>query len=236
VGNVDAFDAFGEAEQLQFFLQLEKSLFSCLFLLARLDELGGSILLGKGKELAFFSLLDVEDFSELLRKSQGHEDLFYRLNIMPIYVPPLRERKEDIPYLLNMFVNQFNKEFRKKVGGFSEEAERLLISYHWPGNIRELRNVVERAVILAEDSTINPNLLPPEIVSADQKRIVSGIQAQFPVVQESGSLDAVEKELIIKALNEAKGNKGLAAKSLGISRTTLWKKLKGYGIEKLFTS
>ena len=151
---------------------------------------------------------------------------------MPIFIPPLRERKEDIPSLLIMFVSQFNREFRKKVKGFSKDAERLLLSYHWPGNIRELKNVVERAIILAEDSAINPNLLPPEIVYAEQKRAVSPIQSESPAAQGGGSLDAVERNLIIKSLNDAMGNKSLAAKNLGISRTTLWKKLKDYEIEK----
>lgn len=172
------------------------------------------------------------DLSAEVKAGRFRGDLFYRLNVMPIFIPPLRERKEDIPSLLIMFVSQFNREFRKKVKGFLKDAERLLLSYHWPGNIRELKNVVERAVILAEGSIINENLLPPEILSAGQKMAASPIPSESPAVQESGYLDVVERNLIIKSLNDARGNKSLAAKNLGISRTTLWKKLKDYEIGK----
>ncbi|MBI5042926.1 MAG: sigma-54-dependent Fis family transcriptional regulator, partial [Nitrospirae bacterium] len=95
-----------------------------------------------------------KDIVSEVKKGDFREDLFYRLNVMPIYVPPLRERREDIPFLTSMFINQFNREFKKRVSGLSKEVESLLLSYPWPGNIRELKNVIERAMILAEDDTI----------------------------------------------------------------------------------
>ncbi len=171
------------------------------------------------------------DLSLEVEKGNFREDLFYRLNVMPIYVPPLWERREDIPELLNMYVNKFNMEFGKNVRGFSEEAERMLISYNWPGNIRELKNVVERTMIITEGDIIHSDMLPPEIVNTRGQNAEARIGENKE--SQNVSLNDVEKECILKALVDAKGNRSIAAKSLGISRTTLWKKLKDYNIERL---
>ncbi|MBI5180994.1 MAG: hypothetical protein HZA05_06290 [Nitrospirae bacterium] len=166
-------------------------------------------------------------------------------------MPPLRERREDIPFLASMFISQFNREFKKRLNSLSKDAESLLLSYHWPGNIRELKNVIERAMILAEDDTIPLDALPHEIVNTEaglQKSEDRSQKTEYRI-QETGdrrqnkeagikehkesqnvSLNAMEKECILKALVDAKGNRSSAAKSLGISRTTLWKKLKEYGV------
>ena len=171
-----------------------------------------------------------KDLASEVRMGKFREDLFYRLNVMPIYVPPLRERKEDIPHLSAMFISQFNKGFRKRVSGLSNDAENLFLLYQWPGNIRELKNVIERAMILAEGDTITQSVLPPEIVNASNKEARSqNTEFRIQNTEARGSLDAIEKECILKALVDVKGNKSIAAKNLGISRTTLWKKLKEYG-------
>ncbi|MBI5043280.1 MAG: sigma-54-dependent Fis family transcriptional regulator, partial [Nitrospirae bacterium] len=143
------------------------------------------------------------------------------------------------------------REFKKRVSGLSKEVESLLLSYPWPGNIRELKNVIERAMILAEDDTILLDALPPEIVNTQagfQKSEDRSQKTEYRIQEtedriknkEAGikehkesqnvSLNAVEKECILKALVDAKGNRSIAARSLGISRTTLWKKLKEYGV------
>ena len=174
-----------------------------------------------------------------VKKGNFREDLFYRLNVMPVYVPPLRERLEDIPHLSALFISQFNMEFKKKVSGLSKEAEALFLSYPWPGNIRELKNVIERAMIITEGDIILHDLLPPEIVNEnakagmiEERREMEKDANQNAKENQDYSLNTVTKELILKALNSAKGNRSIAAKSLGISRTTLWKKLKDYGIEE----
>ena len=177
------------------------------------------------------------DLSAEVKKGNFREDLFYRLNVMPVYVPPLRERLEDIPHLSALFINQFNREFKKKVKGLSMEVEALFLSYLWPGNIRELKNVIERAMILTEGDMVLSDVMPSEIVNAEAVSQKSEYRAQEPEPmvrkqkeEKQVPLNAVERECILKAMADAKGNRSIAAKGLGISRTTLWKKLKEYRI------
>lgn len=178
-----------------------------------------------------------KDLPYEVKKGNFREDLFYRLNVMPVYVPPLRERPEDIPHLSALFISQFNREFKKKVKGLSIEAEALFLSYQWPGNIRELRNVMERAMILTEGDMVLPDVIPSEIVNAEAGSRKTEYRPQEPELKSRKQkeekpipLNALEKECILKAMANAKGNRSIAAKGLGISRTTLWKKLKEYRI------
>jgi two-component system response regulator HydG len=136
-----------------------------------------------------------------------------------------------------LFISQFNREFKKKVNGLSMEVEALFLSYLWPGNIRELKNVIERAMILTEGDMVLPDVMPFEIVNAMavSQKSEYRMQEPEPMVRKQKEekqipLNAVERECILKAMADAKGNRSLAAKGLGISRTTLWKKLKEYKI------
>jgi DNA-binding NtrC family response regulator len=168
-----------------------------------------------------------KNLAELARARAFREDLFYRLNVIPLRLPPLRERREDVPSLVRHFVEAFSRECRKPIRGVDPSAERLLAAYDWPGNVRELRNVIERAIILENAPSILPTHLPPEIVSpvppAPEER--GGI-----VVTEKGvSLEEVEKELIGQALNLAAGNQVKAARLLHLTRDVLRYRMKKYG-------
>jgi DNA-binding NtrC family response regulator len=154
------------------------------------------------------------------------EDLFYRINVVPITLPPLRDRTEDIPYLVDHFLAHFKEKFGRKDLALSPAASDALLSYGYPGNVRELKHAVERAVVLAKNGMIEARHLPAEI---------GGAAGQAPCITEDLSLDAslkcFERMKIQKALKEAEGRKIEAATRLGISRKVLWKKLKEYGME-----
>jgi DNA-binding NtrC family response regulator len=157
----------------------------------------------------------------LVRDGKFREDLFYRLNVIPINIPSLRNRREDIIPLARHFLVELNATFHKAVKGFTPETEALLVAHSWPGNVRELRNLVERLVILATSDLIEPGDLPPPF----------GVPSDGPVAVQmpgmTGTLADVERAYILQAVQRAKGNKSLAAKMLGISRQTLRKKLEG---------
>jgi transcriptional regulator with PAS, ATPase and Fis domain len=157
----------------------------------------------------------------LVRDGKFREDLFYRLNVIPINIPSLRNRREDIIPLARHFLVELNATFHKAVKGFAPDTEALLVAHSWPGNVRELRNLVERLVILATSDLIEPTDLPPPF----------GVPSDGPVAVQvpgmSGTLADVERAYILQAVQRAKGNKSLAAKMLGISRQTLRKKLEG---------
>lgn len=165
-----------------------------------------------------------ENLAELVRKGKFREDLFYRLNVVPLHLPPLRERKEDIPLLVEHFLQKYNRRAKKAIKGITPRALKSLLDYDWPGNIRELENTIERAVVLARGEMIDLEDLVPH-----------GISAQPPSLSPWGppfrSLAEMEKEYIKAVLKECKGNKSSAAKILGIDRKTLWAKIKKYQID-----
>ena len=146
------------------------------------------------------------------------EDLYYRLNVVTIELPPLRERKEDIPLLAQYFLSKFSLENKKEVTDFSPEAIEFLLSYDWPGNVRELENAIERAVILAKDSLVTIADLPQK----DMSLAHSATQGK--------NLREVEKNHILNVLNDTGGNYSEAARILGISRMTLYHKVREYGL------
>jgi DNA-binding NtrC family response regulator len=156
-------------------------------------------------------------------------DLFYRLQVIPIYLPPLREHPEDVPKLLEFFIRKFNEEFKKTVSGISPEALELLKKYPWPGNVRELRNVIERVLILETRERIEAEDLPPEMTHFVEGTRKAPLVHEFPSA--GLSLEDVEKELILKALNMASGNQTRAAELLGISRDTLRYRLQKFGLK-----
>ena len=160
-----------------------------------------------------------------VKEGRFREDLFYRLNVVPVSLPPLRDRKEDIPALANHFLSRFREKNRKDIKDFSGKAMDLLIRYEWPGNIRELENCIERAVIMARGEVIAPADLPPPIQALAQEKEASG--PHFPA---GISLQETERALILKTLEDTGGNRSRAAEILGINRRTLQIKLKEYGI------
>jgi two-component system response regulator HydG len=166
-----------------------------------------------------------KDLTQEVKESRFREDLFYRLNVIPIHLPPLRERKEDIPDLANHFLSQYREKNKKEIKEFSPKALDLLIRYEWPGNIRELENCIERAVIVARGELIAPVDLPPSIQNLPAGKGDSEIL--FPA---GISLQEAEKALILKTLEDAGGNRSRAAEILGINRRTLQMKLKEYGM------
>ncbi|MGE5892565.1 MAG: sigma-54-dependent transcriptional regulator [bacterium] len=162
-----------------------------------------------------------KDLEQEVKRGNFREDLFYRLKVIPISLPPLRQRTEDIPVLTKHFINKFNKDFKKNVKGISKETEKCYLQYHWPGNVRELKNVIERAMILEDDEYILPEHLPAELISGNtgSKSYPDDIDFKIPL----GGIDIeqVEKDLIEQALEITKGNQTRAAKLLNLSRDAL---------------
>ena len=158
------------------------------------------------------------DMKEAVRTGRFREDLYYRLNVVTIELPALRERKEDIPLLADHFLKKFNVENRKELSGFSPEATEYLLRHDWPGNVRELENTVERAVILARGAVI-------EAGDLNQQRALTGRQGPS-----ARSLREMEREYIKAVLAENAYNFSVTARTLGISRATLYKKVKEYGL------
>jgi two-component system response regulator AtoC len=170
-----------------------------------------------------------KDLKTEVEQGRFRNDLFYRLKVIPIYLPALRERQEDIPKLAHHFIEKFNQEFKKSVRGISDEALTLLVQYAWPGNVRELKNVIERVLILETGDTIEAKDLPPEIAQYVEEPRESKIADNFPLA--GLSLEEVEKELISKAIAMAAGNQTRAAELLGISRDTLRYRLQKFGLK-----
>ncbi|MBF0258930.1 MAG: sigma-54-dependent Fis family transcriptional regulator [Desulfamplus sp.] len=162
---------------------------------------------------------------DAINDKRFREDLFYRLNVVSIKLPPLRERKSDIPLLADFFLSKYAQKNSRHLTGYSSEAMDALTGYHWPGNIRELENTVERAVILSRSETIMFEDLPPSIIFID------GIPAKTEeVITQEKSLKEMEKLMILRTLKETDGNRTHSAEILGISRRTLQLKLKEYGV------
>ncbi|MGA1863565.1 MAG: sigma-54-dependent transcriptional regulator [bacterium] len=169
-----------------------------------------------------------QKLSSLVKEGKFRGDLYYRLNVIPITVPPLRERKEDILPLLDFFVKKYSQKFKKNVKGFSQNALNLLMQYEWPGNIRELENFVERVVSFAKEPLIGQYELPCSVDAYD-----SSLEKDLSASSYANLVRAIEKyekEFIYKSLHKNNWNLIYAAKDLGISRTSLWRKIKKYDI------
>jgi two-component system response regulator AtoC len=149
-------------------------------------------------------------------------DLYYRLNVFQIKIPPLRERPDDIVPLVHHFIDGFNQNFRREIRGISKEAAGILLAHSWPGNVRELRNVVERAMVVEDSSTIGLASLPPEI---DRTTVRTAL------LSEDLSLERMERHLVIRALDQTGGNQVSAARLLGISRDAVRYKVTKHGLQ-----
>lgn len=168
-----------------------------------------------------------KNLTDLVAKGTFREDLYYRLNVVDLYIPPLRKRKEDIPLIAQRFLEKFSKKNSKNISGFTPEAMDKLINYRWPGNVRELINAVERGVILTQSELLGVEDLK-SIIRETKETEMEGKTTE--IINENMTLEAAEKAVILKTLDSAKGNKSEAARRLGITRKTLHKKLKQYGV------
>src|SRR5271166_1394538 len=189
------------------------------------------------------------DLEREVRENQFRQDLYYRLAIISIFLPPLRDRKEDVLPLVDYFIGRYNRKFRKNVKGITEESRKLILKYDWPGNVRELKNAVERAMILGEDEELDPEYLPFAVAQqqsaftafehssgnngggAAAKHLPDGRSLPPLHIPEGGtSLEEVERELVDIAMAQANGNQTHAARLLDISRDALRYKLKKFGL------
>jgi DNA-binding NtrC family response regulator len=171
------------------------------------------------------------DLADAIRRGTFREDLFYRLNVIPIEVPPLRQRREDVPLLIEHFLSRLNQEKGRKVEGITPAAVERLAEYDWPGNVRELENLIERLVVLRGKGVIDVEHLPPSL-----RRPAAGTDLALPVMGPEGLpfnevVDQVETHLILRALEQTRWNKNRAAQLLGLNRTTLIEKIKKKKLE-----
>ena len=164
------------------------------------------------------------DLEQLLAGGTFRQDLYYRLNVFPIHMPPLRERKTDILLLADYFVEKYGKSSHKDVRRISTPAIDMMMAYHWPGNVRELENMVERAVLLSADGVIHGHHLPPTLQTAEASGTV-------PTGNLGATLDSLERELIVEALKTSRGNMAKAARALGITERLMGLRVDKHGID-----
>jgi PAS domain S-box-containing protein len=165
-----------------------------------------------------------KDLSKLVNEGKFRDDLYYRLNVVKIDLPPLSQRREDIPLLIDAFIRKFNVKMGKKISGVSDKVLRLLLRYDYPGNVRELENIIEHAFVLCDKDRIDLDCLPKEI-TGDQMKIASSLP-----MEEGSPFEQAEAEVIEKALKKYGGGRIKTANELGIGRTTLWRKIRKYGL------
>ena len=166
-----------------------------------------------------------KNLREMVKKGNFREDLYYRISVVNIELPPLKERLNDIPVLTDYYIRLFNKLYNKNIKGLSENTQKLFRIHDWPGNIRELKNALERAVIFCEKDYIEPSDLPKQYGEIEVERNLSGLSLDE-------AKDEITRELILDALKKANGHKQLAAEILNIHRKTLYNKMKKLGINQ----
>jgi PAS domain S-box-containing protein len=169
-----------------------------------------------------------QDLSKLLNEGKFRDDLFYRLNVVKIELPPLSKRREDIPLLIDAFIQKFNAKMGKKITGVSDKALRLLLKYDYPGNVRELENIIEHAFVLCGGNRIDVDCLPKELTMNRED------MNSFVPLKGEAPFERAEAEVVEKTLKKHKGNRIKAAQELGISRATLWRKIKRYGLANTY--
>lgn len=176
-----------------------------------------------------------QDLRAALEEGTFREDLYYRLNVVPINIPPLRERKEDIPYLVDHFIERFVKESGKRIRGITPAAQKVLMAFHWPGNVREVENIIERAVALSTGDLLDVpdvrlDLSPSKPGGADSASFAMSAGGSAPFPPEGRTLEQFEDEIIKEAVRRANGNKSQAARLLGLSRNALRYRLAKMGV------
>jgi two-component system, NtrC family, response regulator AtoC len=171
-----------------------------------------------------------KNLREAVREGAFRQDLYYRLNVIQLIVPPLRERPQDILPLARFFVQHYNAKFKRQIEGISPEAESLLLAHDWPGNVRELRNAIERAMILEDTSQIRPQSLPIAVRGAGSSFVAATGSAPAAFTGEAMSLVEQERRLLVQALEKTGGNQTQAARLLRITRDTLRYKMKKFNL------
>ncbi len=168
-----------------------------------------------------------KNLPELIARGEFREDLFYRINVIPIHLPPLRERIEDVPHLVDFFIKRLTRKNNKKVQGLNPEAMRIFMQYSWPGNVRELKSALEYSYVLADGDTIRPEHMP-EYLKEGGREVSRPVELQ---PRASGNLQERQKQDLIEALKQSSGNKSQAARMLGINRVTVLNRMRKYGID-----
>ena len=161
-----------------------------------------------------------QDLEQRIQEKKFREDLYYRLNVISIVLPPLRERKDDILLLIDHFLKKYSKKLNKEIVGITPKAKDILLNYSWPGNVRELENVIERGMVLCRSNVLDVSDLP-EFRALERKEIL----------EDNLTLQELEKRYITRVLQQTRGNMGQTADILGIHRNTLRLKIKEYGID-----
>jgi two-component system response regulator AtoC len=164
------------------------------------------------------------NLEEEVKTGKFREDLFYRLQVMPIVLPPLRERRGDVLLLANFYINRYNSEFRKRVKGLTPEAQAMLEQYRWPGNVRELRNAIERAMLLADKDRLGPD----DFTTLSR----TSLTATFRLPPEGVNLEEVERQLLVQALDRSRGNQTRAGMLLGINRDQVRYRIEKFGLTR----
>jgi len=165
------------------------------------------------------------DLEKLVRENRFREDFFFRINVIPIHLPPLRQRMEDVPLLVEHFIRQLRSRSGKAITGLSPDAMQLLMSYSWPGNVRELKSVLEYAFVIAEKGPLRPDHLPATFARRE------GDPCPRPLADAHPREEDDERTALVEALRQAGGNQTRAAMILGISRVTVWNRMRKYGID-----
>ena len=164
-----------------------------------------------------------KDLKKLVDQGTFREDFYYRINVLPIWIPPLRERTGDIPLLAESFFQRICLKSEKRIQGITNEALDFMIRYPWPGNVRELKSTLEYAFVACQRSMIGPEHLPPNILNMEDPHETSN--------PSSVGLNEIKKRRLMHALKQSGGNQSQAARILGISRTSVWNQIKKYGIK-----
>jgi len=160
-----------------------------------------------------------KNLDQLVEAKQFREDLYFRINVFPITCPKLSKRKEDIPYIILKFIKDNNRKTGKHIEGISSEVMNIFQSYPWPGNVRELRNIIEYAFVLCHENKIQSGHLPERVYKPESNHTRKQTKT------------SLEREKLIRVLSESNGNRTQAAEKLGVSRVTVWKRIKKHGIE-----
>ena len=162
-----------------------------------------------------------ENLTKLIQDNTFRDDLFFRLNVVKLTLPSLSERRDDIPILVHHFIEKFNRIMDRTITGVADEVMEILMQYSFPGNVRELENIIEHAFVMSRSETIQLHQIPPELQQL--RTHITPVQPQTPLAD-------LERQAIIKALTQHGGNKVEVAKALQLHRTSLWRKMKKYGL------
>ena len=172
-----------------------------------------------------------KNLREAVKERAFRQDLYFRLNVIQITIPPLRERPDDIAPMTMFFINHYNRKFKRSIQGVTPQTENILLNYDWPGNVRELRNAIERAMILEDSSLLTPQSLPISIVHGEDRVPLTMAASADPIPTEGISLEENERMLVVRALEKTSGNQTQAARLLRITRDTLRYKMKKFNLK-----